>query len=94
MSAILDEVPGQHLLFVKYAEGHCFCEEWVFNLAELSEQRIIYARPYTPESDEALAHSFPNFDVWVIEPDKHPYSLVRVEKPSQWHDLSASNARE
>lgn len=29
-----------------------------------------YARPYTLESDQALAQTFPDHDVWVIEPDK------------------------
>lgn len=89
VSAILENIPGKHLLFVKYAPGHCFCEEWVFNLADLSQQRIIYARPYTPESDQALARSFPNFDVWMVEPDARPYVLRRVGTASQWMELTA-----
>ncbi len=87
ISARLSRVPGKHLLFVKYAPGHCFCEEWVFNKAELSEQRIIYARPYTLASDQALAQAFPDYDVWVAEPDSRPFSLTRVQTQSQWASL-------
>jgi len=48
--ARLEKIPGSHLVFVKYAPGHCFCEEWVFNLADLQSQRIVFARTYTTES--------------------------------------------
>ncbi|HEY1576341.1 MAG TPA: hypothetical protein VGF82_04630 [Terracidiphilus sp.] len=84
VSQVLEGIPGKHLLFVKYAPGHCFCEEWVFNLAELSEQRIVYAREYTPESDRALAESFTDRDVWLIEPDERPYHLVRLQSDTEW----------
>jgi hypothetical protein len=89
VSGLLENLPGKHLLFVKYAPGHCFCEEWVFNTADLSAQRIIYARTDTPESDQALASSFPEFDVWMIEPDEHPYKLERVQPARQ---IEASTA--
>jgi hypothetical protein len=79
VTAILDKIPGQHLLFVKYAQGHCFCEEWVANGAQIVDQKIVYVRPRDPASDEALMQAFPNFDVWEIEPDLHPYRLWRVE---------------
>ncbi len=86
VSAELAQIPGKHLVFVKYDPGHCFCEEWVFNTAELSEQRIIYARTYTPQSDEALAQAFPDHDVWVIEPDERPVALLRLSTPYQLVD--------
>lgn len=81
VSAELEQIPGKHLVFVKYSPGHCFCEEWVFNLAQLSDQRIIFARTYTSESDEALAQAFPDHDVWIIEPDERPYALLRLSTP-------------
>ncbi len=78
VTRILEKTPGQHLLFVKYAPGHCFCEEWVFNGAEPKSQRVVYLRPDTPRSDAAIVRDFPGFDVWVVEPDAHPYVLQRV----------------
>jgi hypothetical protein len=78
VTARLEKIPGKHLLFVKYSPEHCFCEEWVFNSADLHSQKIVYARPVSPEDDEALVRAFPDFDSWVIEPDLHPYFLARL----------------
>jgi hypothetical protein len=47
IAAKLARIPGKHLVFVKYSPDHCFCEEWVFNGADIASQRIVYARPYT-----------------------------------------------
>jgi hypothetical protein len=85
----LAKVPGKHLVFVKYSPGHCFCEEWVFNSADLASQRIIYARPYSPASDEALIRAFGDHDAWVVEPDERPYKLSRLDD-SQVADLTSS----
>lgn len=91
VAARLEAMPGKHLLFVQYAPGHCFCEEWVFNTAQLSEQKIIYARPYSFASDQALARSFPDRDVWLIEPDEHPVALLRLDSDVQWAELSRTH---
>lgn len=89
VTARLEQIPGKHLLFVRYSYGHCFCEEWVFNRADLKNQRIVYARPYSPQSDEALIQTFKHFhfDAWVIEPDLHPYRLAHV-RPGEVASLS------
>ena len=79
VNAQLATIPGAHLVFVKYAPKHCFCEEWVFNGAAIDKQRIIYARPYTPESDVALAEAFPDHDIWLVEPDAKPYRISLLD---------------
>ena len=79
VTAILQKTPGKHLVFVKYSADHCSCDEWVFNGADIRNQRIVYARPYTPESDAALARYLNDHDVWVIEPDEQPYRLARTD---------------
>lgn len=79
VNAKLEKIPGKHLVFVSYSSEHCFCEEWVFNSADLRNQRIVYVRPYTPESDEALAQYFADRDVWLVEPDESPYRLERID---------------
>jgi hypothetical protein len=89
ISAILEKIPGKHLVFVKYEPGHCFCEEWVFNGADLQEQRIVYARPVSPESDQGLAEYLSEHSVWVMEPDARPYRLARLS-PYQFAELTRS----
>ncbi len=83
--AKLNRVPGRHLVFVRYDSGHCFCDEWVFNGADIRNQRIVFARTYTPESDEALARYLGDHDVWVVEPDLNPYLLARVDNSAIAH---------
>jgi hypothetical protein len=89
----LARVPGKHLVFVKYSPGHCFCEEWVFNGADLASQRIIYVRPYSPASDEALIRVFGDRDAWVVEPDERPYKLSRLDD-SQIAGLTSPTAND
>jgi hypothetical protein len=79
VTARLEKIPGKHLVFVKYGPNHCFCEEWVFNGADLQSQKIVYARPYTPATDRGLAQYLEDHDVWLIEPDERPYKLERVD---------------
>ncbi|MCU1329006.1 MAG: hypothetical protein JWN34_4376 [Bryobacterales bacterium] len=77
--ARLERIPGSHLVFVKYAPGHCFCEEWVFNGADIRNQRIVFARVYTNESNVALANYLNKQNTWIIEPDLQPYMLARLD---------------
>lgn len=86
VSAKLEKIPGKHLVFVKYGAGHCFCEEWVFNLADPKEQRIVYIRPDKPSTDVGIARAFNDFDVWLMEPDLHPYRLSRL---TTWEEIAA-----
>jgi hypothetical protein len=89
ITAKLEQIPGRHLVFVRYSPGHCFCEEWVFNSADPMSQRVVYVRPYTPQSDKALIQSFKDFDTWVIEPDLSPYHLSRLATTNQIAALSS-----
>jgi hypothetical protein len=82
ITAKLESIPGKHLTFVRYGADHCFCEEWVFNKADPKSQRVVYVRPYTPESDQALIENFSDFDVWILEPDLQPYRLSRLPDSS------------
>jgi len=101
VTAKLEKIPGKHLTFVRYTPDHCFCEEWVFNTADPMDQRVVYVRPYTPESDQELIDSFRDFDVWVLEPDLEPYHLSRLPgsavaalsgaEPPDNHDVFHSN---
>lgn len=79
VNAKLEKVPGKHLVFVKYGPQHCFCEEWVFNTADVRNQKIVYVRPYTADSDRGLADYLQDHDVWLIEPDARPYKLSRID---------------
>lgn len=78
VTAQLERIPGKHLLFIKYGQDHEFWKEWVFNLADIENQRVVYARSLDPSSDAALADYLSDFDVWYVEPDATPYTLARI----------------
>lgn len=79
ITAKLERIPGKHLLFVEYSPQHCFCEEWIANTADIRNQKIVYSRPFTRASDLALARYLSDHDVWVIQPDSHPWILERLD---------------
>lgn len=85
----LESIPGKHLVFMKYEPGHCYCEEFVFNSADIRKQRIVYARLVTQESDEALARYLSDHDVWLMEPDVKPYRLLRTGEAGDASAISA-----
>jgi hypothetical protein len=68
----LEGAPGKHLVFVRYSADHPWYDEWVFNGADMTASRIVFARMCTPESDRALADSMRDRDVWIASPDEDP----------------------
>lgn len=73
----LQNVPGKHLVFVRYGANHPWYDEWVFNGADLKQSRVVFARMCTPESDLALARAMNERDVWIASPDEGPL-IARV----------------
>jgi hypothetical protein len=58
---------GRHLIFVKYTPGHLLDDEWVYNVADFQQSKILWAHSFTPIEDAPLIHYFP---------DRHPWLLV------------------
>ncbi|MEK7466845.1 MAG: hypothetical protein AAB074_05455 [Planctomycetota bacterium] len=66
----LEQRPGNHLVFLKYAPLHNINFEWVYNSSDIPSQRIIWARMRDDAKDERLVQAFPGREVWVLEPDR------------------------
>ncbi len=62
-------VPGKHLVFVRYLPDHRVHHEWVYNSANLDSARIVWARSLSVESDRRLMSYFPGRKVWKLQPD-------------------------
>jgi hypothetical protein len=68
----LEQQPGKQLAIVRYGPEHDVLYEWVWNLAEIDQQKVIWARELKPEWDVQLLRHYPDRRVWLIEPDAEP----------------------
>lgn len=71
---------GKFLVVVRYDSGHNTDREWVFNEADLSQAKVIWARDLGPETD-ALVRRFPDRQAVIVEPDRNP----RVTTPYRFN---------
>lgn len=67
----LREKAGQHIVLVRYAADHKNVDEWVYNGAEFSTQRVIWARELGAEKDQPLIEYCRSrgFRLWLCEPE-------------------------
>jgi hypothetical protein len=79
----LKQMPGQHVVIVHYQQMHSVFDEWVYNLADIDAQKVIWARDMGPQRDDQLAHYYQGRHLWVVDPDEpgavlHKYEDVRM----------------
>jgi hypothetical protein len=68
----LEQQPGKQLAVVRYGPAHDVLYEWVWNLAEIDQQKVIWARELKPAWNVQLLRHYPDRRVWLIEPDAAP----------------------
>jgi len=60
---------GKHLMLVRYTAEHNVLQEWVYNLADPSESKIVWARFEDGRWLNSLLKEYPDRSVWVIDAD-------------------------
>ena len=65
----LEQIPGNHLVLVRYSPGHDTINEWVYNGADIDGSRIIWAQDMDPAANAELIQHYSDRDVWVVQPD-------------------------
>jgi len=76
--ARLDQLPGLHLVIVKYRPDHVFTYEWVYNEAEIDRAKVVWARDLGPEANRRLIDYFADRQVWTVDADQHLAEPVRA----------------
>ncbi len=61
--------PGKQLCLVRYTPGHEGWQEWVFNSADIRNERVLWARSLDPATDRAVIAAYPGRRVWLVTPD-------------------------
>ncbi len=66
----LQDLPGQHLVLVRYRPDHELDREWVYNAADIDDAKIVWARDMGPMDNEELLQYFANRHVWRLDADQ------------------------
>ena len=75
IASSLEKIAGDHLVIVRYAEGHDVLREWVFNAADIDHSRIVWAREIPGVDLSPLLAYYSSRKVWIVEPDVDPPGL-------------------
>jgi hypothetical protein len=72
------QIPGKHLVIVRYERTHNVHEEWVYNTASIDASRIVWARNLETDNAE-LCQYYSDRTIWRLEVDERgmPLSLIR-----------------
>jgi hypothetical protein len=73
----LRQVPGRHLVLVRYSNDHNVHEEWAYNSADIDASDIVWAREMSEEQNQNLAAYFSGRSIWLLAPDSNEPVLHR-----------------
>jgi hypothetical protein len=77
----LHNVPGRHLVIVRYSPEHNMHDEYVYNAADIDSAGVVWARDMGPQANQELINYFHDRHVWVLEPDPNPGYLIDSSSP-------------
>lgn len=69
---------SRQLIIVRYEPAHEFAREWVYNGADIDDEKIVWARDMGPEKNLELIDYFKDRKVWLLEPDENPPRLEPI----------------
>ena len=72
----LDQIPGKHLIVVRYGPAYHPFGEYVFNHADIDRSRIVWARELDPQQNDKLFTYFKDRQMWLFEPDGNSQTLT------------------
>ncbi len=63
----LRRMPGRELVFVQYSSDHDPIDEWVYNGADIDDQKIVWARDMGQSQNQELIDYYKDRSVWLVE---------------------------
>jgi hypothetical protein len=80
----IENEPGQQLVLVRYdASAHRNNDyAWVYNAADITHAKIVWARELDPESNSQLLKIFAGRKLWLGEPDATPQRVIPYDRTS------------
>jgi hypothetical protein len=71
----LEAKPGRHLVVVRYGSDQTNFREFVYNLADIDSQRVVWARSMSNYEDQWLVDYYKDRYVWVLTVNGGGYNL-------------------
>jgi hypothetical protein len=81
----LGDIPGQHVVFVKYRKPHWVHAEWVYNNADIDSAKIVWARDMGERQNRLLVDYYPGHNIWLAEVKK---KSVELQPYSEWQNVN------
>jgi hypothetical protein len=78
----LNQIPGEHLVLVRYAPNHSVDDEYVYNGADIDAQQIVWARNMDEPQNQELLRYFHDRKAWLLEVDQSPPKLQPYPGPA------------
>ena len=72
---LLENHPGKHVIFVRYTGTQSPHEEWIYNLADIDAQPVIWAQDMGGENSNLVAY-YRDRSFWMFQPDVDPRYLT------------------
>lgn len=72
----LEQMPGKHLVLVRYADTHSAHEEWIYNAADIDKSKVVWANAMGFAPDMDLRGYFQDRQAWIVEPDRDPNGFL------------------
>lgn len=77
IAAMLDLIPGNHLVFVRAKTDEYNLLQWIYNDADIDGSRIVWARDLGLERDAELERYFAGRHAWMVDPNVEPATCVK-----------------
>ncbi len=94
MLSRFEQLPGKHVIFVRYGENHSPHEEWVYNAADIDRSKVVWANALSLQEDMDLARYFRGRHAWIIEPDKDPVGFLPLTTKTYVLSTQASPSKD
>ena len=77
IAAMLAQIPGNHLVFVRAKTDEYNLLQWIYNDADIDGSRIVWARDLGTQRNAELAKYYAGRQVWIVDPNVEPASCVK-----------------
>ena len=84
VESFLTRQPGEQLAIVRYGPHHDVLQEWVWNLAAIDRQKVVWARD--SKWNAQLLRYYSGRSAWLVEPDSasvRPYPVSSLPPPGE-----------